>query len=116
MKDKKKELAVNFEIVIREEEGKFIGECRELPGLVAGGANSGEVIRNLKAAIPLYLRYVPKESFIPVYENEIIPIIYDFEEFNGYLYAATNKDTVIRTSAGDTGSWESITVANIYSP
>ncbi|PKL91137.1 MAG: hypothetical protein CVV21_10120 [Candidatus Goldiibacteriota bacterium HGW-Goldbacteria-1] len=116
MKDKKKELSVNFEIVIREEEGRFIGECRELPGLVAGGANSGEVIRNLKAAIPLYLRYVPKESFIPVYENEIIPIIYDFEEFNGHLYAATNKDTVIRTSTGDTGSWESITVANIYSP
>ncbi|MFP4466664.1 MAG: fibronectin type III domain-containing protein [Candidatus Goldiibacteriota bacterium] len=115
-KEKKKELTLNFNIVVKEDEAKYIGECKELPGLVVSGKNPGEVMRNIKASIPLYLRYVPKESFIPVFENDITPIIYDFEEFNGYLYASTNKDSVIRTSSGDIGAWETISIANIFSP
>ncbi len=116
MKEKKKELSLNFEVSIREEDGKFIGEVRELPGLVVSGEDHGGVMKNVKAAIPLYLRYVPKESFMPVFEAGGIPIIYDFEEYNGYMYASTNKDSVIRTVTGDIGSWETISIANIFSP
>lgn len=116
MKEELKDLSVAFEVVIKEVDGKFIGECRELAGLVVSGANRNEVIKNMRAAIPLYLRYVPKESFIPVYENKITPIIYDFEEFNGHMYACTNKDSVIRTATGDVGAWESISISNIFSP
>ncbi len=116
MKEEKKQIVLNFEIAIKEMDGRFIGECIELPGLIVSGASKNEVIKNMKAAIPLYLRYVPKESFIPVCENSISPIIYDFEEFNGFLYAATNKDVVLRTTTGDVGSWESINITNIFSP
>jgi len=118
MKEKEniKKLPTDFEVVIHKVEGKYIGECRELPGLIVSGKDSREVMKNIKAAIPLYLKYVPKESFIPVYENKDIPVIYDFEEFNGYLYASTNKDTVIRTSTGDIGAWELISISNIFSP
>jgi len=116
MNEKIKPLSVNFDIVIRRFEDNYIGECRELPGLVVSGKNPNDVIKNIKAAIPLYLRYVPKESFIPVFESEIVPMIYDFEEFNGYMYAATNKDSVVRTNTGDIGSWETISIANVFSP
>jgi predicted RNase H-like HicB family nuclease len=116
MKEKKKELAIGFEVVIKEEDGKFTGEVKELPGLIVGGEDQADVMKNIKAAIPLYLRYVPKESFIPVYEGGGIPIIYDLEEFNGYMYGSTNKDSVIRTATGDIGSWETINIANIFSP
>lgn len=116
MKEKKKELSVGFEVVIKEEEGKFTGEVKELPGLIVSGEDHSDVLKNIKAAIPLYLRYVPKESFIPVFEASGIPIVYDFEEFNGYMYASTNKDSVIRTVTGDIGSWETISIANIFSP
>ncbi|HDQ25509.1 MAG TPA: fibronectin type III domain-containing protein, partial [bacterium] len=116
MSEKRKELVVGFEVVIKEFESKFIGECKELPGLVVSGASTGEVIKNIKAAIPLFLRYVPKESFIPVFENSTMPVIYDFEEFNRHLYASTSKDAVIRTATGDIGAWENISVSNIFSP
>ncbi|HPD19243.1 MAG TPA: hypothetical protein PLF61_06235, partial [Candidatus Goldiibacteriota bacterium] len=118
MKEKEniKKLTTDLEIVIIKEEGKFLGECRELPGLIVRGKDTREVMKNIKAAIPLYLKYVPKESFIPVFEDKNLPIIYDFEEFNGYLYASTNKDTVIRTSTGDVGAWETISISNIFSP
>jgi len=116
MKEEKKEIVLNFDVIIKEMDGRYIGECLGLPGLVVSGANKNEVIKNIKAAIPLYLRYVPKESFIPVYENSMIPIIYDFEEFNGYLYAATNKDVILRTSTGDVGAWEKINITNVFSP
>ena len=116
MKDDHKEITVNFEITIKDDRGKFIGQCRDLPGLVVSGASKSEVIKNIRAAIPLYLRYVPKESFIPVFENGFSQIIYDFEEFNGQLYACTNKDSVVRTTSGDSGAWETVSIANIFSP
>ncbi len=116
MKESKKDITVNFEVTIKEDDGKFIGECSDLPGLIASGESRSDVLKNIKAAMPLYIKYVPKESFIPVYEDSINNIVYDFEEFNGQLYAATNKDVVIRTKTGDISAWESITVANIFSP
>jgi len=116
MKDDYKEITVNFEITIKEDLGKYIGQCSDLPGLVVSGASKSEVIKNIRAAIPLYLRYVPKEGFIPVFENDFSQIIYDFEEFNGQLYACTNKDSVVRTTSGDSGAWETISIANIFSP
>ena len=82
MKEKLKDITVSFEITVKEWEGKFIGECAEMPGLVVSRKNHGEVVKNIKAAIPLYLRYVPKESFIPVFDSPSTPIIYDFQEFN----------------------------------
>src|SRR6056297_2503038 len=116
MKEKKKQFSIDFEVSIKQDENKYIGVCRELPGLVVGGKNERDVLKNVKAAIPLYLRYVPKESFIPVFENKLAPIVYDFEEFNGYLYSSTNKDSVIRTATGDEGAWETINIANVFSP
>ncbi len=116
MKEDRKEITVNFEVTIKEDQGKFIGQCRDLPGLVVSGESKSEVIKNIRAAVPLYLRYVPKENFIPVYDNSISQIIYDFEEFNGKLYACTNKDSVVRTNTGDLGAWETISIANVFSP
>ncbi len=116
MKEDRKEISVTFEITIKDDNGKFIGQCRDLPGLVVSGLNKNEVIKNIRAAIPLYLRYVPKESFIPVYDSLIAQIIYGFEEFNGQLYACTNKDSVVRTTTGDQGAWETISIANVFSP
>ena len=116
MKEKQREITVSFDVSVKEQEGKFIGECTEMPGLVVSGKSPGEVVKNIKAAIPLYLRYVPKESFIPVFDSPSTPIIYDFQEFNGRLYACTNKDSVIRSTTGDVGAWEQLSIANIFSP
>ena len=55
VKEKKKELIVNFEVIIKQDENKFVGECKELPGLVVSGSTRSGVIKNVKAAIPLYL-------------------------------------------------------------
>ncbi|MCE5300953.1 MAG: carboxypeptidase regulatory-like domain-containing protein [Spirochaetia bacterium] len=116
MKEERKEISVNFEVTVKEDQGKYIGQCREMPGLVVSGVSRAEVIKNIKAAIPLYLRYVPKEGFIPVFDNEISQIIFDFEEFNGQLYACTNKDAVVRTTSGDRGAWEIVNITNVFSP
>ena len=53
--------------------------------------NSGEVIRNL---VPRF-RFTGATFPNPytVYENEIIPIIYDFEEFAD-TFTQQNKDTL----------------------
>ena len=50
MKEKKKELSVGFEVVIKEEEGKFTGEVKELPGLIVSGAGQSDVLKNIRAA------------------------------------------------------------------
>lgn len=45
-----------YSVVIREEDGGFIGRCRELPEIVGSGGTIEECCENLREVFTAYLR------------------------------------------------------------
>ncbi|QTA92970.1 type II toxin-antitoxin system HicB family antitoxin [Desulfonema magnum] len=51
---------MELKIVIEPDEDVFVAYCPQLPGCVSYGKDEAETIRNIREAIDLYLRPIPR--------------------------------------------------------
>ncbi|HVZ81752.1 MAG TPA: hypothetical protein VHE12_13270 [bacterium] len=93
--------------------GQVMARCPLLPGCQAQGATPKEALEKLKNVIDLYLRTASPALFESLEKFPGVATLYDLAEFRGYLYAATGRDSVLRSSSGAAGSWKSIPITNL---
>ncbi len=51
---------MDLKIIIEPDEDVFVAYCPQLPGCVSYGKDEADAIRNIREAIDLYLRPIPR--------------------------------------------------------
>ncbi len=89
--------------------GQVLARCPILPGVQAQGKNAKEALERLKNVLDLHLA-TASPAFFGVLEKFDIPTLYALAEYKGSLYAATNRDSVLRSSSAAPGSFKGFPV------
>ncbi len=95
--------------------GQVLARCPLLPGCQAQGKNAKDALDKLQNAIDFYFASASPAFFEKSEGFEDVPLIYDLTEFKGQLFAATNRDLVLKSSSGASGSWKKYTVTKTTS-
>ncbi len=90
--------------------GNVVARCPLLPGCQAQGKTAKEALEQLKNTLDLYFTSATPAFFESLEQLPDIPSVYDLAEFRGYLYAATSRDCVLKSSSGAPGSWKKVQV------
>lgn len=101
-------LAVEWEV---KADGRLIVRAPEIPDCRAQGSTPEEALENLRRLIGRTLQDRRQALFAAVEPIAQAPALYALEEFRGHLFAATCRDTVLRSSSGLAGSFQSHPVA-----
>lgn len=105
-KQQKKKLLYDFQVELETINTEtVVARALLLPGCQAQGKNEREALDRLKSAIELYLLESKSFSFRSIEEFQDIPIIYALVEFRGFLFAATNRDMILKSKNTFLGSW-----------
>ena len=90
--------------------GNVVARCPTLPGCQAQGKTPKEALEKLKTVLDHYFTSATPASFEVLEPFPEIPSLYDLAQYRGYLYAATGRDLILRSSSGAPGSWQRVPV------
>ena len=95
--------------------GNIVARCPQLPGCQAQGSTPKEALEKLKNVLDLYFASATPAFFEGSEAFDDLQTLYALCDYRGYLYAATGRDQVLRSSSGAPGSWKKIPVTKMNS-